>query len=62
VERDVVAHMGFRPAIARDLKEMDRSIFEPGLMGLAPLVHGKPRRHRSTRVARWHAQRSKGAQ
>jgi len=62
VERDVIAHMGFRPAIARDLKEMDRRIFEPGLMGLASQVHGKPRGHRSKRVARWHEQRAKDAQ
>src|SRR5262245_3587858 len=32
-ERDVVAHMGFRPRIANDLKTMDRRIFERGPMG-----------------------------
>lgn len=34
VERDVIAHMGFRPAVADDLAEMDPAVFEPGTMGL----------------------------
>jgi propionate CoA-transferase len=34
-ERDVIAHMGFRPAIAKDLKTMDARIFRPERMGLA---------------------------
>lgn len=29
VEKDVIAHMGFRPEISPDLKEMPREIFEP---------------------------------
>ena len=53
-ERDVIAHMGFRPAVSRQLREMDRAIFEPGLMGLGAHVHGKARRYRSERVAQWH--------
>ena len=58
VERDVIAHMGFRPQVSPDLKEMDPRIFGTGLMGLGSLVHAKPRRYRSERVARWHAARA----
>jgi len=58
-ERDVIAHMGFRPAVARDLATMDARIFAPGLMGLASLVHAKPRRYRSPRVQRWHEARAR---
>src|SRR6188472_684331 len=56
-ERDVVAHMGFRPQIARDLRIMDARIFEPGPMGLAAFVRGKPRRYRSPRLQQWHEAR-----
>ncbi|HZQ62071.1 MAG TPA: CoA-transferase [Casimicrobiaceae bacterium] len=56
-ERDVIAHMGFRPRVARELRVMDARIFRPGPMGLAADVRSKPRRYRSERVARWHAQR-----
>ncbi len=35
VERDVLAHMSFRPAIADDLKLMDARLFMPQPMGLA---------------------------
>ncbi|MER1969100.1 CoA-transferase [Castellaniella sp. GW247-6E4] len=34
VERDVIAHMGFRPLIAKDLKEMDERLFGESRMGL----------------------------
>ena len=54
VERDVLAHMGFRPAVSPDLKTMDARIFAPGLMGLAADLRSKPRSYRSPRVARWH--------
>ena len=53
-ERDVIAHMGFRPAVSRELRPMEPAIFEPGLMGLGTHVHGKARRYRSERVAQWH--------
>jgi propionate CoA-transferase len=34
VERDIMANMDFRPAVARDLKEMDARLFSPAPMGL----------------------------
>ena len=34
-ERDVIAHMGFRPAVAEDLVTMDPRVFSAGPMGLA---------------------------
>ena len=60
-ERDVVAHMGFRPAVSPDLKVMDPRIFMPGRMGLDAIVAGKPRGYRSQRVAKWHAARAAAA-
>jgi propionate CoA-transferase len=62
VERDVVAQMGFRPAISPDLKMMDARIFGPGLMGLAADIHAKPRSYRSPRVAAWHERRARATQ
>jgi propionate CoA-transferase len=52
-ERDVIAQMGFRPRVARELRPMDTRIFDPGLMDLASHVHSKPRRYRSRRVEQW---------
>jgi len=49
-ERDVIAHMGFRPRVARELCVMDARIFAAGKMGLAADVRGKPRRYRSRRL------------
>lgn len=34
LQKDILAHMDFIPLIAKDLKIMDRRIFEEGLMGL----------------------------
>lgn len=34
LEKDIIAHMGFRPAIAENLKVMDARIFKPEKMGL----------------------------
>jgi len=56
-ERDVIANMGFRPAVARDLKAMDARIFSPGLMGLSAEIHAKPVSYRSARVAKWRAEK-----
>ncbi len=61
-ERDVIAHMGFRPHVARELRTMDERIFEPALMNLAAYVEHKPRRYRSARVARWHEARKARAE
>jgi propionate CoA-transferase len=52
-QRDVIAQMGFVPAVSAQLKAMDARIFEPGLMGLAADIHARPRRHRSPRIAAW---------
>src|SRR5499426_1097132 len=58
-ERDVIAHMGFRPEVSRNLKVMDARIFSPALMGLSAHIHAKPRGYRSPRVAAWHEARAK---
>ena len=34
LEQDIIAHMGFRPAISENLKTMDERIFRPEKMGL----------------------------
>jgi propionate CoA-transferase len=34
LERDVLAKMGFKPAITEDLKQMDRRLFREQRMGL----------------------------
>ena len=52
LERDVLAHMGFRPAIAPDLRQMDAAIFTDAPLGLgerSPLTldEGRPRRRRA---------------
>ncbi len=60
-ERDVIAHMGFRPHVARDLKLMDPRIFDPGRMGLAAELRAKPHRYGSPRVAQWHEARKTAA-
>jgi propionate CoA-transferase len=33
-EADVIAHMGFRPAISPDLRTIDPAVYSPGTMGL----------------------------
>jgi propionate CoA-transferase len=54
-ERDVIAHMGFRPQVAAQLRTMDARLFDPARMNLAADVLARPAAWRSSRVARWHA-------
>lgn len=41
VEQEVLARMGFRPAVAEPLREMDARLFEKGPMGLATEFEGR---------------------
>ena len=50
IERDVLARMGFRPKIARDLKTMDARVFRPERMNLGADLARKPRMQRSSRL------------
>ena len=52
LERDVLAHMGFRPAVASDLKPMDARLFRSERMELARDIAAKPARAGSPRLAR----------
>ena len=56
-ERDVIALMGFRPRVARNLRTMDARIFNPALMNLAADVRARRRRYRSPRLEQWHGSR-----
>jgi propionate CoA-transferase len=49
VERGILAHMGFLPAVAHDLKEMDPRIFRPEPMGLRADMMRLPRQARTPR-------------
>ena len=51
VERDVLARMGFRPAIAPDLKTMDQRLFRPGRVGLGVDLDARAQPPRSPRLA-----------
>ncbi len=57
VERDILAHMGFRPRIADNWREMDLRLFRPEPMNLARDLAAKPPQHRSERVTQWLSQR-----
>ncbi len=50
-ERDVIAKMGFRPAISPDLRTMDARIFCDAPMGLAGDIAARPPRAASPRLA-----------
>jgi propionate CoA-transferase len=52
LERDIVAHMAFRPAVSPDLKPMDARLFNPQPMNLARDLAGKAPIQRSPRLAR----------
>jgi propionate CoA-transferase len=39
-EADVIAHMGFRPAIASSLNTIDPAVFSTGTMGLRRRLEG----------------------
>ena len=39
-EADVIAHMGFRPAISPDLGTIDPAVYSPGTMGLRRRLEG----------------------
>lgn len=41
-EKNILAHMGFRPNVAEDLKVMDARLFRPQLMGLAEDILSRP--------------------
>ena len=43
LERDLFAHMGFRPALAPNLKDMDARLFRPEPMGFAADLSARPR-------------------
>ena len=55
LERDVLAHMGFKPLIASDLKTMDARLFRPEPMGLAAELSARAPARRSPRLAKLEA-------
>jgi propionate CoA-transferase len=48
IDRDILAHMDFQPAIARTVRTMDQRLFLPQLMGLAADIASRERVTRST--------------
>ena len=46
IEEDVLAHMGFRPRISPQLRDMDPRIFRPGPMGIGQSLMALPARAR----------------
>ena len=57
VERDILAHMGFKPRIADNCREMDARLFRPEPMNLTRDLAAKPPQHRSERVTQWLSER-----
>lgn len=58
LDRDILAHMAFRPTVAADCRAMDARLFKPEPIGLDRDLARKPRQYRSARVRDWHAARS----
>jgi propionate CoA-transferase len=50
VERDILAHMDFKPAVAANLKLMDARLFAPQLMGLANDKKGREKTREGLRA------------
>jgi propionate CoA-transferase len=53
LERDIFAHMQFRPAVSPSLREMDARIFRPEVMGLAAIIAANRGPIRSQRLERF---------
>jgi propionate CoA-transferase len=53
LERDIFAHMKFRPAVSPSLREMDARIFRPEPMGLAAIIAANRRPIRSPRLSKF---------
>ena len=53
IDRDILAHMAFRPRIAADFRSMDARLFKPEPMGLERDIAARRRRYRSARVAEY---------
>jgi propionate CoA-transferase len=51
VDRDILEHMDFKPAISPALATMDARLFQPGKIGLARDLAAKPHRAGSPRLA-----------
>ena len=54
VEHDVIGRMGFRPAVAPNLKHMDERLFRPEPIGLAAHLAGRPGRRPPVHLATGH--------
>jgi propionate CoA-transferase len=53
LERDIFAHMQFRPAVSSSVREMDTRIFRPEPMGLAAIIAANRRPIRSPRLSKF---------
>ena len=57
LERDVLAQMEFRPAVADGLRQMDARLFRPAPMDLRRDLSAKPSAYRTERIKAWHEAR-----
>ncbi len=53
IERDIFAHMDFRPAVAKNIRQMDARIFSPSRMNLKEEIDSRPQLFRSPRLQAW---------